>query len=562
MGGSLCLRSADGADLTPRARKAQGLLALLGTAPGYRRSRGWLQDKLWSDRGQEQGAASLRQCLTEIRSCLGTHVSALRAEAGWVALDPGAVMVRTDRPAGVLGATEFLEGLDIRDPEFEDWLRDQRSARAEAAPSPAAARAPQARPASAPAALRPVVVVAPAEAARDDIRLFAEMLAESVAMQIAQSGNAQLVDGLSQDAGPCLIGLRLTVRAAELGQVLYLQIRLTELATGTVVWIGLKELDPRLTRHPDEGPLAILASDAIGVAVDELGRMAERASDHDRLALLGYQASRHTVLLDIGEQRLADQMLQQAFEMHPMGVFLARRALLRMTQVIEWMDVPKDETRAEAIEMSRRAYHLDPGNTTVLAAAAKIALNFEGRVQGGLELAQRAVEINPYSPLAWDSLAVARAHTGQAEQAHAAALRARAVASHLPQTFVWDMSCCMTATVAARYDEAIRHGELARDLAPTYKPPLRYLAALYFRAGRNDAAVEQLRRLKALEPDFSLELLADPRLSGGRPAAHAADRAGGLRPDLTRRPAAARCGFAADFIPLSRSFPAAVMAGA
>src|SRR5258707_13655009 len=61
----------DGEDLTPRGRKARALLAILALTPGRRRSRPALQDKLWSDRGPEQGAASLRQTLTEIRRALG-----------------------------------------------------------------------------------------------------------------------------------------------------------------------------------------------------------------------------------------------------------------------------------------------------------------------------------------------------------------------------------------------------------------------------------------------------------------------------------------------------------
>ena len=129
LGGPLELRDTDGNDLTPRARKAQGLLALLGTSPGLRRSRSWLQDKLWSDRGPEQGAASLRQCLTEIRRSLRDHVDCLVTETGWVGLDPGRVEVQMAAPAQPQGARgEFLEGLDVRDPEFEHWLRDQRSA--------------------------------------------------------------------------------------------------------------------------------------------------------------------------------------------------------------------------------------------------------------------------------------------------------------------------------------------------------------------------------------------------------------------------------------------------
>src|SRR3954447_18719149 len=61
----------DGQDLTPRGRKARAVLAILALPPPRRRSRPALQDKLWSDRGPEQGAASLRQTLTEIRRAFG-----------------------------------------------------------------------------------------------------------------------------------------------------------------------------------------------------------------------------------------------------------------------------------------------------------------------------------------------------------------------------------------------------------------------------------------------------------------------------------------------------------
>jgi hypothetical protein len=129
LGGPFRLRDAEGEDLTPRSRKAQGLLALVGTAPSLRRSRPWLQDKLWSERGAEQGSASLRQCLTEIRAALRCHRGCLRTDSGWVALDADRVLVNatlSDRDENA--EVEFLEGLDIRDPEFENWLRDQRLA--------------------------------------------------------------------------------------------------------------------------------------------------------------------------------------------------------------------------------------------------------------------------------------------------------------------------------------------------------------------------------------------------------------------------------------------------
>src|SRR3954453_3274666 len=71
--GAFRVLAQNGEDLTPRGRKARALLAILALTPTRRRSRPVLQDKLWSDRGPDQGAASLRQTLTEIRQAFGEH---------------------------------------------------------------------------------------------------------------------------------------------------------------------------------------------------------------------------------------------------------------------------------------------------------------------------------------------------------------------------------------------------------------------------------------------------------------------------------------------------------
>jgi len=517
LGGPLELRDTDGIDLTPRARKAQGLLALLGTAPGLRRSRCWLQDKLWSDRAPEQGAASLRQCLTEIRRSLRDHVDCLIAETGWVALDSERVEVTLTPPTGPHGERgEFLEGLDVRDPEFEHWLRDQRIAHEETHTAKSTVRLfEHPRGAETPNLTvdvhRPILLTLPAEAEPDNLRLLADMLAEDVARQIAALGNASLATALMPEPGTTLFGLGVFARAAELGGTLYFQLRLNDLRSGSVVWINLRQVDPHQEASLQDGPLAQLGNEAVRVAHEELGRMADRVSDEERLALLGYQASRHTVIFDREEQIRMDAMLQRAFELEPRGIFLARRALLRGNQVYEMNTDSPEEARLEAIDLARHAYALDCDNAVVAATAAKTALNFEGKLEAGLELAQQALQLGPTLPLAWESLAVARALAGDGERAHRAALRAREFASRLPQTYCWDMVCALTATVAGRYEEAIRFAERARDLAPTFKPPLRYLIALYNERGDIEAAREQLALLKALEPDFDLRRLEDAR---------------------------------------------------
>jgi hypothetical protein len=132
--GAFRLLAHDGQDLTPLGRKARALLAILALTPTRRRSRPALQDKLWSDRGPEQGAASLRTTLTEIRKALGERYrDCLVGDLHGIGLAGGRIAVDLDdvdlsELARMVEPPQLLEDIDVADEEFEDWLRSQRAA--------------------------------------------------------------------------------------------------------------------------------------------------------------------------------------------------------------------------------------------------------------------------------------------------------------------------------------------------------------------------------------------------------------------------------------------------
>lgn len=127
--GPFRVETRDGQQLTPRSAKACALLALLASQPNLEHTRAWVQDKLWSDRGRDQATASLRQALSQMRRELGPAASALSVSRSRIGLIAGRVSIHDADPG--TGA-EFLEGMDVRDPEFEDWLRTERTRRAKA----------------------------------------------------------------------------------------------------------------------------------------------------------------------------------------------------------------------------------------------------------------------------------------------------------------------------------------------------------------------------------------------------------------------------------------------
>ena len=119
LSGPLRLEGPDGRPVEGLSRRGQAMLAFLALQPGQRAERGKLADLLWSDRGEEQARASLRQEL----SVLGRRLPGiLVADRQSVRLAEGAL--ETDRT----GPGAFLEGFDLRSEAWEDWLREKRSA--------------------------------------------------------------------------------------------------------------------------------------------------------------------------------------------------------------------------------------------------------------------------------------------------------------------------------------------------------------------------------------------------------------------------------------------------
>ena len=130
--GPLSVTDAQGNERTPKSKKSQALLAMLCTARNGRRSRAWLQANLWSDRSSSQAAGSLRSCLHDIRNGFDSYRDILGSDRTMVEIDLSRVdvdvvsMSSTDWLDTVSSGSEFLEGLDIADDQFNAWLMEQR----------------------------------------------------------------------------------------------------------------------------------------------------------------------------------------------------------------------------------------------------------------------------------------------------------------------------------------------------------------------------------------------------------------------------------------------------
>src|SRR5262245_1607292 len=128
--------------LTFPTRKAQALLAYLAVRPEEKYTRNKLAAMFWGGVGKEQARQSLRQSLSALRSAFAPYETRiLVVEGDRVTLDPSHIDVdvitferlasrevaKDLEQASVLYVGDLLDGVDVSEEPFEEWLRSERS---------------------------------------------------------------------------------------------------------------------------------------------------------------------------------------------------------------------------------------------------------------------------------------------------------------------------------------------------------------------------------------------------------------------------------------------------
>ena len=511
------LRLLDGGrPLRVRSTKALAILTLLAVAPGHRRNRTWLQDKLWSESPPEQGSASLRTTLSELRQALGPWRDAVTSENGWIGIDPARLRVVLEPAADEweLDSTppEFAAGLDVADPEFEDWIRDQRLAFAEKLEAVGApGRIGQG---SAP---RPILLVGSTVAASVEGRILGDLLVTEAATLVAQFGDAEVLRGAPGVLGTLPEGaLSVGARVLSLDGAAVIQATVGEPAPGVhlgpasgierVVWTAERRVRIADALAADCLPLQALVVELAAALID---RLAGRAREADAGFAQGYRALRDLGALDSATLVATDRRLETAYEARPRAAFLAWRAFLRFSAVVERQAGAFADAARSAEALARRAVAEEPSNPIVGALCSNVFAIISGRGDRAFELARGARDSHLTNAYARASYAYRLAQQNDAEAARSEALHARRLAVGQPNLVWWDMLCCVSALRCGRYAEATRFAELSHDMAPTYKPALRFLAALRHHRGDLDGATRLLVQLQRLEPGFTLPELLD-----------------------------------------------------
>ncbi|WP_312015148.1 adenylate/guanylate cyclase domain-containing protein [Bradyrhizobium lablabi] len=163
--------------------------------------------------------------------------------------------------------------------------------------------------------------------------------------------------------------------------------------------------------------------------------------------------------------------------------------------------------RNEAIRLLRLALSIDDGDPDTLAMAAMISAFMVGDSESELEMADRAVALNPNSYLAWRGRGWVYEIAGQPEEAVQSFERAIRVSPVDPTLHTTFVGMGMALIELRRFDEAIVAGKKAQHQTPSYAGAYRCLASAFAHLGRGDEAREAAARVLETDPSFTISAM-------------------------------------------------------
>lgn len=495
--GSFDLLNVVGASVRPSGKKDCALLAMLALTRNHRQTRTWLQEKLWGDRGPAQGAASLRQSLSTLRSALNGNFEVLKADRTWIWLDPE--HFDFDHKSSEADG-EVLRGFDLREEGFNDWLRDTRSEHC--------ARSARWGQIGIPAQPDRLWFIEMPVAKHNDETLthVGEMLCDRLTEALAVVGVHAVVDRRSGIEGltPRATDYRVRTRVLRVGTACILSLSVTD-GFGSLVWQLRRETDANrwLELQAILVEFTELFQDFVIRAEAQTVRGAQWSSHANGCqALMGIIAPGTVPLGEI------TAFSEAAISANEKGIYHALLGFARLLQFGERQ--PVEALDADVIMNSfRTALSMSPTNGLVQALAGHSYGFLLHDLDRNASMTAEAVRLLPGSGACWNFHAVSLAYCGK----FAEAVSAAETAVHLCKgTLAHPLALsteCFASLMAGDTEKAIRSGEASLD-ANFFRPTVIDLMTAYAKEDRRVEGCETLRLLTHREPELCVELLQSP----------------------------------------------------
>jgi TolB-like protein/Flp pilus assembly protein TadD len=201
----------------------------------------------------------------------------------------------------------------------------------------------------------------------------------------------------------------------------------------------------------------------------------------------------------------AIRLAHRALELDPrFGYIAALAGAIHVNNVILGYAVDPQFDRKEAIRLLRLALSLDEGDPDTLAWASLISAFVVGDSESEIEMADRAVALNPNSFIAWNSRGWVYKVAGLPEEAIRSFERAARMSPVDPRLHTTLGGMGLALIELGRFDEAIVAGKKAQGQNPTYSSAYRCLACAFAHLGRDTEAREAAARVLEHDPAFTI----------------------------------------------------------
>jgi adenylate cyclase len=198
------------------------------------------------------------------------------------------------------------------------------------------------------------------------------------------------------------------------------------------------------------------------------------------------------------------RLAHRALELDPrFGFVAALAAASHMRNVLWGYAVDPHFERKEAIRLVRLALSLDDSDPETLAWACQISAFMVGDSESSIEMADRAVALNPNSFQAWNGRGWVHRIAGLPEEAIRSFERAIRMSPVDPRLHQPLTGIGMALIELGRFDEATVAGKKAQRQNPSYVIAYRCLASAFAHLGRDAEAREAAARVLEFDPGFT-----------------------------------------------------------
>ena len=308
------------------------------------------------------------------------------------------------------------------------------------------------------------------------------------------------------------VGLRLGVRYVLEGSVrkaagkVRIAGQLIDTVTGAHLWADRFERDlTDVFALQDEVTVAVVSAIEPKMLQTEIAMAARRRPENLTAYDFFLRALRQYYLTTREGLAEAIRLAHRALELDPgFGLAAALAGAGHTQNVLFGHAIDPQFDRKEAVRLLRLALSIDDSDPETLAWACLISAYMVGDSEAEIEMADRAVTLNPNSFTVWYARGWVYRNAGLPEEAVRSFERAIRMSPVDPRLHLTFTGIGLAFIELGRFDEAVVAGKKGLRQNPSYSAAYRCLAAALAHLGRDAEAGEAAARVLEVDPAFTI----------------------------------------------------------